>query len=152
MTAKDQQQPIEILLAEDNPGDVRLIREAFKRGAARIHLNVAANGEEALQFLRRQGKYAAVARPDLILLDLNLPGKDGRTVLAEIKNDPELERIPVIVLTSSSAEEDVVGSYKLRANCYICKPYEASQFNEVILSIQRFWLKVASLPQDCARF
>jgi two-component system, chemotaxis family, response regulator Rcp1 len=143
------QKPIEILLAEDNPGDVRLTREAFKRGGIRTNLTVAGNGEEALAFLRRHGKYTDATRPDLILLDLNMPRKDGRAVLAEIKKDPSLDCIPVIVLTSSDAEEDVVRSYKLHASCYISKPFDVGKFNEVIRSIEQFWLTTARLPQDC---
>lgn len=150
MTLKSVEKIIEILLGEDNPGDVRLTKEAFKRSELRVNLSVAANGEAVLQFLRRQGKYAGAARPDLILLDLNMPRKDGRAVLTEIKKDPELDCIPVIVLSGSSDEEDVVRSYKLHASCYICKPMEANQFNQVIRSIEHFWLKVASLPENCS--
>ncbi len=139
----------EILLVEDNPGDVRLAREAFKRAEVRLNLNVVANGEAALQFLRREAEYAAAPRPDLVLLDLNMPRKDGRAVLTEMKKDPELDCIPVIILTGSSAEEDVVQAYKLHASCYITKPHEATQFNEIIRSIEQFWLTVARLPVDC---
>ena len=141
--------PVEILLAEDNPGDVRLTREAFNQGQMRANLNVASNGEAVLAFLRRQGKYAGAARPDLILLDLNMPRKDGRAVLAEIKGDPPLDCIPVVVLTSSAAEEDVIRSYKLHASCFITKPYDARKYNEVVRSIEEFWLGTARLPKTC---
>ncbi|MBI2817448.1 MAG: response regulator [Acidobacteria bacterium] len=136
----------QILLAEDNPGDVRLTKEAFKRMQAPVHVNVASNGEEALAYLRRAVPYSDVARPDLILLDLNMPRKDGRAVLAEIKKDPDLDSIPVIVLTSSQAEEDVVSSYKLHANCFISKPIEMQDYDEVIRSIEQFWIQTATLP------
>jgi two-component system, chemotaxis family, response regulator Rcp1 len=149
VTTQTPGKPIEVLLAEDNPGDIRLTREAFKRGQIRTNLSVASNGEEALAFLRRQGKYTEAARPDLILLDLNMPRKDGRAVLTEIKKDPALDCIPVIVLTSSAAEEDVVKSYKLHASCYISKPFDVSKFYEVIRSIEQFWLSTARLPKDC---
>jgi len=137
---------IEILLVEDNPGDVRLTLEALKE--ARIHnkINVATNGVEAIEYLRRGRGYETVARPDLILLDLNLPRKDGREVLEEIKADPELKRIPVVVLTTSRAEEDILRSYSLHANCYITKPVDLDQFMRVVQSIQDFWLTIVRLP------
>jgi CheY-like chemotaxis protein len=138
--------PVEILLVEDNPGDVRLTREAFKEGKAFANLNVVEDGVEALAFLRRQGHYAGVVRPDLILLDLNLPRKDGREVLAEIKADPDLKRIPVVVLTTSQAEQDVLRSYDLQASAYITKPIDLDRFLEVIRTIDNFWLKVVRLP------
>lgn len=138
--------PIEILLVEDNPGDVRLTIEALKEGKVRNRLSVARDGVEALAFLRRQGAYADAARPDLILLDLNLPRKDGREVLAEIKVDPNLRRIPVVVLTTSKAEEDVLRTYDLHANCYIAKPVDLEQFISVVRSIDDFWLSVVRLP------
>lgn len=137
---------IQILLAEDNPGDVRLTQEAFKRIQAPVHVNVAPNGEEVLAYLRRVAPYADAVRPDLILLDLNMPRKDGRAVLAEIKNDPDLDSIPVIVLSSSQAEEDILSSYKLHANCYISKPLEMGEYAEVIRSIERFWIETVTLP------
>lgn len=140
---------VEILLGEDNPGDVRLTKEAFSRGQFRANLNVAPNGEAVLAFLRRQAPYADAARPDLILLDLNMPRKDGRAVLAEIKGDPKLDCIPVVVLTSSAAEEDVVHSYKLHASCFITKPYDARKYNDVVRSIEEFWLRTARLPKHC---
>ncbi|WIG94838.1 response regulator [Myxococcus sp. SDU36] len=138
--------PIEILLVEDNPGDVRLTIEAFKEGKVSNRLSVARDGVEALAFLRRQGAYANAARPDLILLDLNLPRKDGREVLAEIKVDPALRRIPVVVLTTSKAEEDILRTYDLHANCYIAKPVDLEQFIFVVRSIDDFWLSVVRLP------
>lgn len=141
-------QPIEILLVEDNPGDVRLTREAFKEGKVRNNLSVASDGVEALAFLRREGKYADAPRPDVILLDLNLPRKDGREVLAEIKEDPDLRRLPVVVLTTSQAEQDILKSYNLHANCYITKPVDLERFITVVKSIETFWLSVVKLPQS----
>jgi chemotaxis family two-component system response regulator Rcp1 len=138
--------PIEILLVEDNPGDVRLTKEALKEGKVMNVLNTVGDGEEALAYLRRQGAYAQAARPDLILLDLNLPRKSGREVLAEIKEDPELKRIPVVILTVSEAEQDIIKSYNLHANCYITKPVNLEQFVEVVKSIEDFWLTVVLLP------
>jgi two-component system, chemotaxis family, response regulator Rcp1 len=140
---------MEILLAEDNPGDVRLTREAFKKAEVNVNLSVASNGEVAMAMLRREGKYADAARPDLILLDLNMPRKDGRSVLRELKSDPALDCIPVIVFTSSHAEQDVVRSYKLHASCYIPKPEDASQFNDIVRGIEKFWFNIARLPKDC---
>lgn len=138
--------PIEILLVEDNPGDVRLTIEALKEGKVRNRLSVARDGVEALAFLRRQGPHAGSTRPDLILLDLNLPRKDGREVLAEIKEDSSLRRIPVVVLTTSKAEEDILRTYDLHANCYITKPVDLEQFISVVRSIDDFWLSVVRLP------
>jgi CheY-like chemotaxis protein len=138
--------PIEILLVEDNPGDVRLTKEALKEGKVRNNMFVATDGEEALTFLRQQGTYAEARRPDLILLDLNLPKKSGREVLEEIKADPDLKRIPVVVLTVSKDEQDVLKSYNLHANCYITKPVDLEQFIEVVKSIEDFWLTVVMLP------
>ncbi len=138
--------PIEILLVEDNPGDVRLTIEALKEGKVRNNLSVARDGVEALTFLRREGPFTAASRPDLILLDLNLPKKDGREVLADIKNDPVLRRIPVVVLTTSKAEEDILRTYDLHANCYITKPVDLEQFISVVRSIDDFWLSVVRLP------
>lgn len=144
---QDIGKPIEILMVEDSPGDVRLAREALKDGKVGNRLNVVSDGEEALEYLRNRGKFAGVPRPDLILLDLNLPRKDGREVLAEIKSDPELASIPVVVLTTSKAEEDVARSYELHANCFITKPVELESFIKVIRSIQDFWLVIARLPR-----
>jgi CheY-like chemotaxis protein len=138
--------PIEILLVEDNPGDVRLTVEGLNEGKVRNNLHVARDGVEALAFLRRQGQFADAVRPDLILLDLNLPRKDGREVLSEIKSDPELKTIPVVVLTTSRAEQDVLHSYQLQANCYITKPVGLEQFITVVKSIEDFWLTVVTLP------
>jgi chemotaxis family two-component system response regulator Rcp1 len=138
--------PIEILLVEDNPGDVRLIREALKEGKVRNTLHVACDGVEAIAFLRNQGEYSGILRPDLILLDLNLPKKDGREVLAEIKADEDLKRIPVVVLTTSQSEIDILKSYNLHANCYITKPVDLERFLEVVKSIEDFWLTVVRLP------
>lgn len=140
--------PIEILLIEDNPGDVRLTREVLKDGRIRNTLNVVGDGVEALAFLRRQGEYADRPCQDLILLDLNLPKKDGREVLAEIKADPDLRRIPVVVLTTSSAEIDILAAYDLHANCYITKPVDLDQFVRVVRSIEDFWLSIVRLPRD----
>jgi two-component system, chemotaxis family, response regulator Rcp1 len=140
--------PVEILLVEDNPGDVRLTREALKDAKVLNNLSVVGDGEEALNFLYRRGKYASAPRPDLILLDLNLPRKDGREVLEEIKKDDSLMVIPVVVLTTSKAEEDVIRSYKLHANCYIPKPVDFNRFMEVIRQLENFWLAVVRLPQE----
>lgn len=138
--------PIEILLVEDNPGDVRLTKEALKEGKILNNLHVAKDGVEAISFLRREGEYDNAVRPDLILLDLNLPKKDGREVLMEIKKDKELRRIPVVVLTTSGAEEDIIKIYDCHANCYITKPVDFDQFINVIKSIENFWLSVVKLP------
>jgi CheY-like chemotaxis protein len=138
--------PVEILLVEDNLADVRLTRETLKEEKLNNNLRVVNDGVEALAFLRREGKYANAGRPDLILLDLNLPRKDGREVLAEIKNDPDLRSIPVVVLTISEAEKDILKSYDLHANCYIVKPLDLNQFSKVVKSIQEFWLTIVKLP------
>ncbi len=140
--------PVEILLVEDNPGDVGLARETLKDSKLLNHMSVVANGVEAMAFLRREGKYANAARPDLILLDLNLPKKDGREVLAEIKTDEQLRRIPVVVLTSSSAEMDILKMYDLHANCYITKPVNLDQFSAVLRAIEEFWFTVVKLPPE----
>ena len=140
--------PLEILLVEDNPADVRLTREAFREGKILNNLIVAKDGVEAMEVLRGQGKYSSVPRPDLILLDLNLPRKDGREVLAEIKSDPVLMRIPVVVLTTSRAETDIIKSYNLHANCYVVKPVDLDQFIGVVKSIDNFWLSAVTLPRE----
>lgn len=140
--------PIEVLLVEDNPGDVRLTREALKEGKVHNNLHVAPDGVEALAFLRREGRYADAVRPDLILLDLNLPRKGGREVLEEIKGDPALRHIPVVILTSSSAEQDIARAYDLHANCYISKPVDLDQFITVVKSIEDFWFTVVKLPSQ----
>jgi two-component system, chemotaxis family, response regulator Rcp1 len=141
---------IKVLLVEDNPGDVRLTKEALKEGKMLNRVTVVGDGVEALSFLRRQGKYADASQPDLILLDLNLPKKDGRQVLAEIKADPGLKRIPVVVLTTSSAEEDIFKTYDLHANCYVTKPVDLEQFMHVVKSIEDFWVTVVKLPSEDA--
>ena len=138
--------PIEILMVEDNPGDVRLTIEALKEGKVRNNLTTVEDGEAAMKFLRRQGPYSKVPRPDLVLLDLNLPKKNGREVLAEIKDDPDLKRIPVVILTVSEAEQDIIKSYNLHANCYITKPVNLEQFIKVVRSIEDFWLSIVMLP------
>jgi chemotaxis family two-component system response regulator Rcp1 len=138
--------PIEILLVEDNPGDVDLTREALEGSKIKNLLHVVGNGEEAMAFLRRKGKYTHAPRPDLVLLDLNLPRMDGREVLAQIKSDDNLKRIPVVVLTSSKAEEDVLKTYNLHANCFITKPMDLLQFVKVVHVIEDFWFTIVKLP------
>jgi chemotaxis family two-component system response regulator Rcp1 len=147
MVAWKNGKPIEILLIEDSPGDVRLTIEALKEAKVLNNLTVATDGVEALEILRRNGKHGDSRRPDLILLDLNLPLKDGREVLAEIKADPSLRRIPVVVLTTSRSEEDIARAYDLHANCYITKPVDFKQFITVVQSIEDFWLTVVKLPR-----
>ena len=137
--------PIEILLVEDNPGDARLTREGLRDAKVQNNLHVVLDGVEALAFLRRQGPYRAVPAPDLILLDLNLPKKDGREVLEEIKKDDHLKHIPVVILTTSQAEKDVIESYRLRANAYVTKPVDLEQFLKVVKSIEHFWLEIVKL-------
>ena len=139
---------IDILLVEDNPGDVRLTQEALKEAKVGNQLHVVEDGVEAMAFLRHEGKYADSPHPDLILLDLNLPKKDGREVLAEIKQDPKLMRIPVVVLTTSRAEEDILRSYNLHANCYVTKPVDLDQFITIVKSIEDFWLTIVKLPSE----
>ncbi len=138
--------PVEILLVEDNPGDVRLTKEALREGKVYSNLHWAKDGVEALDFLRHRGAHQNAPRPDIILLDLNLPKKDGREVLQEIKGDDALKHIPVVVLTTSKAEEDVLRSYELHANCYVTKPVDLDKFIVVVKSIDRFWLTVVTLP------
>ena len=142
--------PIEILLVEDNPGDVRLTQEALKEGKVINHMDIAADGIEALAYLRREGKHVHAARPDLILLDLNLPKKNGREVLAEIKKDDSLKRIPVVILTTSSAEQDILETYNLHANAFITKPVDFNEFIAIVKSVEDFWLSVVTLPPDDA--
>ena len=137
---------IEILMVEDNPGDVRLTREALKDAKVLVSLNVATDGDEALKYLRRQPPHEAVTRPDLILLDLNLPKRDGREVLAAIKSDDSLKCIPVVILTTSSAEEDVMRAYELNVNCYVTKPVDFEQFTRIVQAIEDFWLTIVTLP------
>jgi two-component system response regulator len=143
--------PIEILLVEDNQGDADLAREALEGSKFNNILNVVDDGEKAMAYLRRDGLYAKVSRPDLILLDLNIPKKDGRQVLAEIKSDDDLKRIPVVILTTSRAEEDVIKSYNLHCNCYITKPIDLNQFLNVVRSIEDFWLSIVVLPPNGAK-
>ena len=138
---------VEILLVEDNPGDVRLTQEVLRDGRVRNNMSVVMDGVDAISFLQQTGEYAGAPRPDIILLDLNLPKKDGREVLAEIKADPDLKNIPVVVLTTSSAEQDIFRSYDLHANCYITKPVDLDQFIRVIRSIEDFWLTIVKLPR-----
>lgn len=138
--------PVQILLVEDNPGDIRLTMEALKEGKIANALHVARDGAEALAFLRREGAYADTPRPDVILLDLNLPRMDGRDVLAAVKVDENLRRIPVVVLTTSEAEQDILKAYNLNANCYVTKPLDLDQFIRVIKTIEDFWLTIVKLP------
>ena len=146
MNATFQVAPIDILLIEDNPGDVRLAREALQESKIQNDVHVVTDGRQAIAFLRKEGEYADALRPDLILLDLNLPWMDGREVLAEIKADAKLRRIPVVVLTVSKAEEDVLQSYDLHANCYLTKPIDMGQFMKLVHSINNFWLSIVKLP------
>jgi len=148
MTQPKVSKPIDILLVEDNPGDVRLTYEALKEGKVLNSLQVVGDGIEALAFLRHEGAYAKAPHPDIILLDLNLPRMDGREVLAEIKNDPDLRRIPVVILTTSKAEEDIIKTYNLHANCYITKPVDLDQFINVVKSVEEFWFTIVRLPPD----
>ncbi len=140
--------PIEILLVEDNPGDVDLTSEALENGKLRNTLHVVNDGEAAMAFLRREGKYTAAPRPGLVLLDLNLPRKNGREVLAEMKSDNNLKRIPVVILTTSSSEQDIFKSYNLHANCYITKPIEVTHFIKVVQAIEEFWFTIVELPRN----
>ena len=141
-------QPVEILLAEDNPGDVKLTRKGLEKGKIANNLHVVSDGVEAMQFLRREGEYADEPRPDLILLDLDMPRKDGMAVLEDVKDDPDLRRIPVVVLTSSAAEEDIVQSYDLHANAYLTKPVDFQGFIDVVDRIEGFWLTVVKMPSE----
>ncbi|AUB36927.1 DNA-binding response regulator, OmpR family, containings REC and winged-helix [Nostoc flagelliforme CCNUN1] len=140
--------PIEVLLVEDNPGDAQLTRIALEESKISIHLNVVEDGVEAMAFLRKQEKYVKAAHPDIVLLDLNLPRKDGREVLAEIKGDENLRRIPVVILTTSQAEEDILKAYNLCANCYITKPVDFDQFVKIVQSIENFWFAIVKLPPE----
>ena len=140
--------PIEVLLVEDSPGDVRLTQEAFRDANRSVHLHVAFVGVEAMAFLRREGVHGAAPRPDLILLDLNLPKMDGREVLAHIKEDDSLKTIPTVILTTSDAEADIVKSYELRANCYLSKPVQLDAFESIVKSINDFWLTKVKLPRQ----
>ncbi|MBI5359604.1 MAG: response regulator [Planctomycetes bacterium] len=146
MNQENQIKPIDILLVEDDPGDARLTKEAMKDTKLRNNIFHVTDGEEAMAFLRKEGRYADVPCPDLILMDLNLPKRNGIEVLAEIKNNKNLKRIPVVILTVSSAEEDILKSYNLHANCYITKPIDLNQFMNVVKSIEDFWLTIVKLP------
>ena len=148
MYQTDSIRPVQILLIEDNPGDVRLTIEALNDSKVRNHLSVVRDGVEAMAFLGQQGPYTDAPRPDLILLDLNLPKKDGREVLAELKQDPHLQSIPVVILTTSDAMPDIIRSYELHANCYITKPVDLDSFWRVVRSIEEFWLSIVRLPSQ----
>jgi chemotaxis family two-component system response regulator Rcp1 len=146
MEAKESGKSIEILLADDNLGDIRLAIETFKDAKIHNQVNVVSDGVEAMAYLRKQGKYTNATRPDVILLDLNMPRKDGREVLKEVKEDPDLRRIPVVILTISQAEQDILKAYDLHANCYITKPVDLEQFNIIVQSIENFWFSIVKLP------
>ena len=148
MSSQTYGRAIDILMVEDNPGDVRLTQEALKDGKVLNNLHVVENGVEAMAFLRQEGQYADAPRPDVILLDLNMPRMNGREVLAEIKGDEELKRIPVVILTVSKAEEDILKSYDLNANCYVTKPLNLDQFMKVVKAIEEFWLTIVTLPPN----
>ena len=146
MSDAARSRPVEILVVEDNPGDVRLMMETFREGKISNRLSVVEDGVEALAFLRNQGKYDSAPRPDLILLDLSLPRKSGQEVLAEIKKDADLKRIPVCVITSSAAEKDIMQAYDNHVNCYLTKPVDLGQFMSVVRSVEDFWLSIVKLP------
>lgn len=146
MTEAVSARAVDILLVEDNPGDVELAREGLRQGRIRSTLHVVADGLEASAFLHRKGAYAARPRPDMILLDLNLPKRDGRDLLREIKEDKELKQIPIVILTTSAAEEDILRSYSLHANCYVTKPLGIDQFLQVVRAIENFWFTIVKLP------
>jgi two-component system response regulator len=148
METKTYVKPIEILMVEDNPGDVRLTQEALRDSKLHNRLQTVSDGAEALAYLHRKAGYENVTRPDLILLDLNLPKMDGREVLREIKKDSSLKRIPVVVITSSAAEQDILKSYDLHANCYVCKPVDLDQFVNVVKSVENFWVSIVRLPDE----
>ena len=150
MNSKKNYREIEILLVEDNPGDARLTKEALAEGKVLNHMSVVEDGVFALAYLRKEGQFANARRPDIILLDLNLPRMDGRELLAIIKVEPDLKRIPVVVLTTSKAEEDIFKSYDLHANCFITKPVDLEQFINVVRSIEEFWFTVVKLPEKRA--
>ena len=147
MNRSGPSEPVQVLLVEDSPGDIRLTREVLRDAKIANELHIVGDGEHAMAFLHQEGEYAGMPRPDLILLDLNLPRKDGREVLAELNDDPELHLIPVIVLTTSAAEQDVLRSYDLKAACYITKPIDLDEFISVVRSIESFWLSIVRLPQ-----
>jgi CheY-like chemotaxis protein len=143
---KLETRPVDILLVEDNPGDVRLTKEALKDAKVLNEIYVARDGVEAMQFVHREGSFANAPMPDIILLDLNLPRKDGREVLAEIKKDPKLQHIPVVVLTTSKADEDIIKTYNLHANAYITKPVDLNRFVEIMHALEQFWFTIVKLP------
>jgi two-component system, chemotaxis family, response regulator Rcp1 len=145
---RDPMEPVEILLVEDNLGDIRLTELAFNDTKLKNNLNIVRDGVEAMAYLRRQGEFSKAARPDIILLDLNLPRKDGREVLEEIKSDENLRRIPVVVLTTSDDEKDILTSYNLHANCYITKPVDLMRFIQIVKSIEGFWFQIVKLPMS----
>ncbi len=146
MDLREEFKIVEILLIEDSPGDIRLTKEALKESKISNNLHVVTDGEEAMAFLRKEGKFSEKPRPDLILLDLNIPKKNGREVLAEIKQDKQLKRIPVVILTISELEEDILKTYNLHANCFITKPVDLEQFLKVVKSIENFWFTIVTLP------
>ena len=148
MTDRKQGEPITILLVEDNPADARLVKEAMKEVKINNTLYHVPDGVEAMAFLRRQGEYSKMIRPDVVLLDLNMPRKDGRQTLKEIKADPDLRRIPVVILTVSDAEEDIIKSYDLHANCYVTKPLDLDEFSKVVKGIENFWFEIVKLPPN----
>ena len=148
MSSENHGRPIEILMAEDSVDDIEIAREALKDGKVRNNLNAVRDGVEAMAYLRQQGEFSTVARPDVILLDLNMPRMDGRQVLEAIKSDPDLQKIPVVVLTTSEADEDILRAYELHANCYIAKPVDMEQFSKVVCSIEDFWFSVVRLPPE----
>ena len=148
MTGRKQGEPINILLVEDNPADARLVKEAMKEVKINNTLYHVPDGVEAMAFLRRQGEYSKMIRPDVVLLDLNMPRKDGRQTLKEIKADPDLRRIPVVILTVSDAEEDILKSYDLHANCYVTKPLNLEEFSKVVAGIENFWFEIVKLPPN----
>ncbi|GBE05850.1 MAG TPA: response regulator [Nitrospirae bacterium] len=143
---EESMRPFNILLVEDNAGDIRLVKEGLKEGKLYHNLHVVEDGEKAMEFLRQEAEFSGAPRPDIVLLDLNLPRKDGREVLAEIKNDMKLKNIPIIVLTTSDAEQDITKTYEHHANCYVTKPVDFEQFNRVITAIEKFWFTIAKLP------
>jgi two-component system response regulator len=148
MTTFNNYRPIEILLVEDNPGDVRLTQEAARETKIHNNMHVVTNGLDAMAFLRHEGRFGSVPRPDLILLDLNMPVMDGREVLRQVKNDEKIRRIPVVIITSSQAEEDILRAYDLQASCYVTKPVDLDQFIKVVKHVENFWLTVVTLPRE----
>ena len=150
MNESDIIKPVEIFLVEDSQGDIDLIREVLEESKLKNTLTVAVDGEEALNYLKRKGRYANATRPDLVILDLNLPKKDGREVLAEMKSSPDLKSIPVVIMTTSREEEDILNMYNLHANCYITKPIDFMQFIKVVRSIEDFWFTIVKLPSKTA--